>query len=88
VNEAMACGTPVIATDVAGCVQDLIQDGINGSVIPVKDISKLADTMRLFATDSELRVNMGRRCSEMITTFSPFCCAAGIARGSMAVRFK
>ena len=88
VNEAMACGTPVIATDVAGCVQDLIQDGINGSVIPVKDISKLADTMRLFATESELRVNMGRRCSEMITKFSPFCCAAGIARGSMAVRFK
>lgn len=88
VNEAMACGTPVIATEVAGCVQDLIQDGINGRVIPGQDISKLADAMHVLATESELRENMGRRCSEVITKFSPVSCAAGIARASMAVRFR
>ena len=36
VNEAMACGSPVIATDVAGCAADLLKDGWNGVVVPAE----------------------------------------------------
>jgi glycosyltransferase involved in cell wall biosynthesis len=86
VNEAMACATPVIATEVAGCVQDLIQDGINGRVVPLKDITKLAAAVRLLATESDLRATMGHRCSEIIKKFSPVSCAAGIAQAALTVR--
>ena len=34
VNEAMSCGLPVVATSVAGCVADLVEDGWNGFVVP------------------------------------------------------
>lgn len=43
VNEAMACGLPVIATDVAGASIDLIEEGKNGYIIQpncAKDIAK------------------------------------------------
>ena len=46
VNEAMACGLPVVATEVAGCVPDLIEDGWNGKVVPVGDPVKLGSAMK------------------------------------------
>jgi glycosyltransferase involved in cell wall biosynthesis len=42
VNEALACGCPVVATDAVGAAYDLIEDGVNGYVVPVGDIAALA----------------------------------------------
>src|SRR5579884_1024478 len=39
VNEAMACGLPIITTDVAGCADDLIIEDWNGRIVPVKDVT-------------------------------------------------
>lgn len=88
VNEAMACGTAVIATEVAGCVRDLIEDGCNGLVVPARDPEKLASAMQRLIVDAEWRTRMGERCSEKIANFSPFHCAAGIARAAIAARFR
>jgi glycosyltransferase involved in cell wall biosynthesis len=41
VLESLACGTPVVATDV-GSVRWMINDGINGRVVPVRDARQLA----------------------------------------------
>ena len=38
VNEAMACGLPVISSDAAGCAADLVESGWNGRVFPAGDI--------------------------------------------------
>lgn len=46
VNEAMACGLPVIASDEVGAAVDLIQDGANGFVFPARDISALEQALR------------------------------------------
>jgi glycosyltransferase involved in cell wall biosynthesis len=79
VNEAMACGLPIIATDVAGCTADLVQDRENGYVIPAANVDKLAEAMAAFASDPRLASRMGERSARLIESFSPECCAAGLA---------
>ena len=79
VNEAMACGLPIIATDVAGCAADLVQDGENGYVVPPANVSKLAEAMAAITRDPQLASRMGERSARLIDGFSPECCAAGLA---------
>ena len=42
INEALACGVPVIATDACGAAPDLIQDNVNGFVVPARNVDALA----------------------------------------------
>lgn len=56
--EAMACGIPVVATDV-GAVSEVIEHGRTGLIVPPLDPEALAAaTLRLLA-DSELRTRLG-----------------------------
>jgi glycosyltransferase involved in cell wall biosynthesis len=79
VNEAMACGLPVIASSVAGCSADLVEDDWNGRVVRAGDISQFAHSMNELTCDAALRSLMGRRGRERILRYSPEACAAGIA---------
>ncbi len=80
VNEAMSCGLPVIATNVAGCVADLVQDGGNGFVVPPRDPSQLAASMARLAVDSRRRIEMGSRSRERVQAYSPAAWAEGLVR--------
>lgn len=42
--EAMACGLPVITTDNSG-INDFIKEGVNGSVIPIRDPQATSDSI-------------------------------------------
>jgi glycosyltransferase involved in cell wall biosynthesis len=79
VNEAMACGLPIIASDVAGCAADLVHEGENGYVVPAANVDKLAEAMTALARDPQLTSRMGERSARLIEAFSPECCAAGLA---------
>jgi glycosyltransferase involved in cell wall biosynthesis len=79
VNEAMACGLPIITISVAGCAADLVHDGDNGFVIPPRDSRALTAAMLKLAGDAGLRLAMGRRSRERIAAYSPEACAAGMA---------
>jgi len=46
INEAMACGLPVITTDRCVAGLELIRDGVNGYIVPVEDPASLADKIR------------------------------------------
>jgi glycosyltransferase involved in cell wall biosynthesis len=78
VNEAMACGLPVIVTDVAGCALDLVQDGWNGFVVPPCEPSQLAAAMARLAGDSGMRAQMGAKSRERAEAYSPAAWAAGM----------
>jgi len=56
--EAMACGTPVVASQVGG-LAFLVQDGLTGYVVPDGDPQALSDRLRLLLVDGELRQRMG-----------------------------
>lgn len=79
VNEAMACGLPILASEVAGCVADLVENGGNGFVLPPRDIEKWSGAMRAIATGPELRRMMSRSSESKIQEFSPGDWAAGLA---------
>lgn len=46
-TEAMACGLPVILTHNTGAA-DLIEDGVNGSIIPIRDAAAIRDAVLLW----------------------------------------
>jgi D-inositol-3-phosphate glycosyltransferase len=56
--EAMACGTPVIASQVGG-LAFLVRDGGTGFTVPEGDPSALCDKLTLLLSDSDLRAKMG-----------------------------
>src|SRR5439155_6627610 len=41
INEAMACGLPVISSSVAGCAADLVQEAWNGFIVPPRYVHGL-----------------------------------------------
>lgn len=84
VNEAMACGLPVIATSVAGCVADLVQDGGNGWVVQAGDVAALSAAMKEIAIDDVRRVTMGKRSTERIAKYTAATWAEGFARAVTA----
>ena len=58
--EAMRSGLPIIASDVAG-VSELVKDGINGYLIPRKDIKTLTKRLESMIRDEEQRLNMAKQ---------------------------
>ena len=56
--EASATGLPVIATDVGG-VRETLLDGQTGILVPKDDAEALADAMLKLASDPALRQRMG-----------------------------
>jgi glycosyltransferase involved in cell wall biosynthesis len=57
--EAMACGKPVIATNVGG-VPEVIKNGINGILVQPKDPDALHNAMKELLNDAAKRKKMGR----------------------------
>jgi D-inositol-3-phosphate glycosyltransferase len=56
--EAMACGTPVVASKVGGLAFN-VQDGRTGFLVPDRDAGALAAKMRLLLKDRDLRQHLG-----------------------------
>lgn len=57
--EAMACGLPIICTYNSG-VADLVEDGVNGFIIPVGDTEALKQKMLWFVNNPSKVLEMGK----------------------------
>jgi glycosyltransferase involved in cell wall biosynthesis len=85
VNEAMACGLPVVVSRAAGCAADLVRDNWNGLLFGAGDVAGLTDAMGWIANHPEDSAKMGVNSFEHISGYSPAEWSAGIAR---AIRIK
>ena len=56
--EAMSSGLPVVATEIAGN-EELVVEGKTGLLVPSEDVDALRDALRKALTDSTLRERMG-----------------------------
>lgn len=56
--EAAATGRAIVTTDIAGC-RDVVEDGANGLLVPVRDVSALALAIEKLLADPERRRAMG-----------------------------
>jgi D-inositol-3-phosphate glycosyltransferase len=67
--EAMACGTPVVASQVGG-LAFLVQDGITGFTVPVDDPEALAERLTELVQDHGLRHTMSTQAVALAHQFS------------------
>jgi glycosyltransferase involved in cell wall biosynthesis len=66
VNEAMACGLPVLVSRTAGCARDLVEDGRNGFLFDPMDAETLAERLVWIAQRPQLARSMGAASSQLI----------------------
>lgn len=67
--EAMACGVPVIASEVGG-LGYLVQNGITGYTIPDSDPKALCDKLAELLGNTDLRNQMGRYAAEYAVDYA------------------
>jgi glycosyltransferase involved in cell wall biosynthesis len=63
--EALACGTPVVATAVGG-IPEQVEDGATGFLVPAADASALAERLTQLLSDHDLRGRMAVRAAEVV----------------------
>ena len=64
--EAMACGSPVIGSDIGG-IPHVVRDGVDGLIVPPGDVTALATAITTVLGDPELAARLGtegRRAAE------------------------
>ncbi len=63
--EAAACGLPIVTTDAPGC-REIVRDGDNGFLVPVRDAQALAQAIARLVRDPALRARMGAAGRDLV----------------------
>ena len=71
VNQAFGAHLPVICSDAVGAGIDLVENGVNGLLIPAGDANVLAGAMRKLALSPELRRTFGAAAAVTVEHLSP-----------------
>jgi 1,2-diacylglycerol 3-alpha-glucosyltransferase len=78
VNEAMACGLPVLVSRNCGCAADLVQDGVNGFTLDPLDVAGLARLLTRMSSGEVDLAGMGAASRRIIAAYTPEIFAANL----------
>lgn len=76
--EALASGVPVVCTHNTGSV---VRDGIEGFLIPIRDVDAIVDRLRLLDSDRRLLASMAEAALDRCSFFSPDAYAERLREG-------
>ncbi len=71
VNEAMACGLPVLVSNRCGCAEDLVENGENGFTFDPFDLNSMTEALVKITRLESLLPRMGSRSRQIIRAWSP-----------------
>ena len=63
--QALACGTPIVGTNVGG-IPEIVKDGVNGILVPPNDPVRLAEAIQQLLEDKELRTRYGENGRKIV----------------------
>ncbi len=63
--EAASCGRPIVTTDAPGC-REIVRDGVNGFLVPVRDAAAVAEALKKLLESPELCSEMGLKGRELV----------------------
>jgi glycosyltransferase involved in cell wall biosynthesis len=86
VNEALACGLPVIVTDRVGSCEDLVENGRNGFIVRAGDARGLADRISQVLVDAALLDRLAAGTERDIERLHPQHSAEGFVAAIRHVR--
>lgn len=81
VNEAMACGMPVLVSERCGSAADLVIENENGYTFDPFDIKEMASKMNEFVVKPEIIGQFGLKSKQIIQNFSPEKVASNMMDG-------
>jgi N-acetyl-alpha-D-glucosaminyl L-malate synthase BshA len=67
--EAMACGVPIVASKVGG-ISEVIKSGVNGLLVPPRDVDALADAIMYLLENEVIRKRMGENAKVIVKAYS------------------
>ena len=85
VNEAMACGLPVIVSDRCGCVPDLVHDGGNGFIFDPDQPHQLSRLLLRFMNKEVNREEISNEAKRLIAPYSPEAVAQEMLNGFIKI---
>ncbi|OHD56197.1 MAG: hypothetical protein A2096_04780 [Spirochaetes bacterium GWF1_41_5] len=68
--EALYAGLPLIISIHAGCIADVLENGINGFAVDPENTAELAEKIGMLLTDNNLRKKMGKASLRISSKFS------------------
>jgi glycosyltransferase involved in cell wall biosynthesis len=81
VNEAMACGMPVLVSERCGSAADLVIENENGYTFDPFDVKEMASKMNEFVVKPEIIGQFGLKSKQIIQNFSPEKVASNMMDG-------
>jgi glycosyltransferase involved in cell wall biosynthesis len=67
----MACGVPCVAFDCAPGVREIVTDGVDGIVVPPRNVEALAAGLDRLMGDADLRARYGSAARTSVRRFAP-----------------